>query len=68
MKPYGHTVTEDTVIEDIIPLLTDTNSPIWVIDASKEFKGIIPLSSLIFEVTGKDKEEIDELVQNAQDL
>lgn len=68
VKPYGHTVTEDTVIEDIIPLLTDTNSPIWVIDASKEFKGIIPLSSLIFEVTGKDKEEIDELVQNAQDL
>lgn len=68
IKQYGHTVHEDTVIEDIIPLMTKTNSPIWVVDENKEFRGIVPLSSLVFEVTGKDKEEIDQLVQNAQDL
>lgn len=68
VQSLGHTVYETTIIEDIIPLLTDTNSPIWVIDESKEFKGIIPLSSLIFEMTGKEKKEIDELVQNAQGL
>ncbi|MGL5262028.1 MAG: quaternary amine ABC transporter ATP-binding protein [Bacteroides sp.] len=68
IKQHGPTVLEDTVIEDIIPLMTKTNSPIWVVNEEKEFKGIVPLSSLVFEVTGKDKEEIDELVQNAKDL
>ena len=68
IKQPGHTVLEDTVIEDIIPLMTKTNAPIWVVNEEKEFKGIVPLSSLVFEVTGKDKEEIDELVQNAKDL
>ena len=68
IKQYGHTVFENTVIEDIIPLMTKTNSPIWVVNENKEFKGIVPLSSLVFEVTGKDKGEIDELVQNAKDL
>lgn len=68
IKQYSHTVHENTIIEDIIPLMTKTNSPIWVVSEDKEFKGIVPLSSLVFEVTGKDKEEIDTLVQNAQDL
>lgn len=68
IKQFGHTVRENTVIEDIIPLMTKTNSPIWVVGENKEFKGIVPLSSLVFEVTGKDKKEIDKLVQNAQDL
>lgn len=68
IKQFGHTVRENTVIEDIIPLMTKTNSPIWVVGENKEFKGIVPLSSLVFEVTGKDKNEIDKLVQNAQDL
>ena len=68
IKQFVHTVRENTVIEDIIPLMTKTNSPIWVVGENKEFKGIVPLSSLVFEVTGKDKNEIDKLVQNAQDL
>lgn len=68
IKQFVHTVRENTVIEDIIPLMTKTNSPIWVVGENKEFKGIVPLSSLVFEVTGKDKKEIDKLVQNAQDL
>ena len=68
IKQKSHSVLEDTVIEDILPLMTKTNSPIWVVNEEKEFKGIVPLSSLVFEVTGKDKEEIDELIQNAQEL
>ena len=40
--------------------MTKTNSPIWVVNENREFEGVVPLSSLIIEVTGKDKEEINE--------
>ena len=63
-----HSVLEDTGLEDILPLMTKSNSPVWVIDETREFLGTIPLSSLIIEVTGKDKEEINEIIQNAIDL
>ena len=63
-----HSVWCDTVLEDILPLMTKSNSPVWVIDETREFLGTIPLSSLIIEVTGKDKEEINEIIQNAIDL
>ena len=63
-----HSVLYDTVLEDILPLMTKSNSPVWVIDESREFLGTIPLSSLIIEVTGKDKDEINEIIQNAIDL
>lgn len=63
-----HSVLCDTVLEDILPLMTKSNSPVWVIDETREFLGIIPLSSLIIEVTGKDKEQINEIIQNAIDL
>ena len=49
-----HSVLEDTVLEDILPLMTKSNSPVWVIDETHEFLGTIPLSSLIIEVTEKD--------------
>lgn len=63
-----HSVLSDTILEDILPLMTKTNSPIWVVDENREFQGVVPLSSLIIEVTGKDKEEINEIIQNAIDL
>ena len=63
-----HSVLCDTELEDILPLMTKSNSPVWVIDETREFLGTIPLSSLIIEVTGKDKEEINEIIQNAIDL
>ena len=53
---------------DILPLMTKTNSPIWVVNEDREFEGVVPLSSLIIEVTGKDKKEINEIIQNAIDL
>ncbi|MDD2953529.1 MAG: glycine betaine/L-proline ABC transporter ATP-binding protein [Parabacteroides sp.] len=63
-----HSVLGDTVVEDMLPLMTKTNSPIWVVDEKREFEGVIPLSSLIIEATGKDKEEINEIIQNAIEL
>ena len=63
-----HSVLGDTVLEDILPLMTKTNSPIWVVNEDREFEGVVTLSSLIIEVTGKDKKEINEIIQNAIDL
>ncbi|MCI1647549.1 MAG: glycine betaine/L-proline ABC transporter ATP-binding protein [Bacteroides sp.] len=63
-----HSVLSNTILEDILPLLTNTNSPIWVVNENREFQGVIPLSSLIIEVTGKDKQEINDIIQNAIDL
>ena len=63
-----HSVLSDTILEDILPLMTRTNSPIWVVNENREFQGVVPLSSLIIEVTGKNKEEINEIIQNAIDL
>lgn len=63
-----HSVLPDTVLEDVLPLMTRTNSPIWVVNAQREFQGMVPLSSLIVEVTGKDKKEINEIIQNAIEL
>ena len=48
--------------------MTKTNSPIWVVNERREFEGVVPLASLIVEVTGKDKKEINEIIQNAIDL
>ena len=63
-----HSVLSDAVLEDILPLMTRTNSPIWVVNGNREFQGVVPLSSLIIEVTGKNKEEINEIIQNAIEL
>ena len=65
IKKEVHSVLSDTVVEDILPLMTKTNSPIWVVNERREFEGMVPLSSLIIEVTGKDKKEINEIIQNA---
>lgn len=63
-----YSVLSDTILEDILPLMTHTNSPIWVVNENREFQGVVPLSSLILEITGKNTEEINEIIQNAIDL
>lgn len=63
-----HSVLGDTILEDILPLMTKTNSPIWVVNETREFQGVVLLSSLIYEVTGKNKQEINEIIQNAIEL
>ena len=59
---------EDTKIEDLLPLITKTNSPIYVVNEERELKGLVPLSSIVVEMSGKDKKEINELIQNAIEL
>lgn len=68
IKSEVHSITADTVIEDILPLMTQTNSPIWVVNEDREFEGVVPLSSLIVEVTGKGKKEINDIIQQAIEL
>ena len=68
VREQVHSVLGDTVVDDILPLMTKTNSPIWVVNERREFEGVVPLASLIVEVTGKDKKEINEIIQNAIDL
>lgn len=68
VREQVHSVLSDTVVDDILPLMTKTNSPIWVVNERREFEGVVPLASLIVEVTGKDKKEINEIIQNAIDL
>ena len=38
-----HSVLGDTILEDILPLMTKTNSPIWVVNEDREFEGVFPL-------------------------
>lgn len=33
-----HSVSGDTPLEDILPLLTRSNSPIWVVDEQRVFR------------------------------
>lgn len=68
VREQVHSVLGDTVVDDILPLMTKTNSPIWVVNERREFEGVVPLASLIVEVTGKDKKEINKIIQNAIDL
>lgn len=68
VREQVHSVLGDTVVDDILPLMTKTNSPIWVVNERREFEGVVPLASLIVEVTGKNKKEINEIIQNAIDL
>ncbi|WP_321479019.1 glycine betaine/L-proline ABC transporter ATP-binding protein [uncultured Bacteroides sp.] len=68
INPEVHSVLPDTKIEDILPLMTRTNSHIYVVNEEKEFQGIVPLASVVIEMTGKDKTEINEIIQKAVDL
>ena len=63
-----HSILSNTLIEDILPLMIKTNSPIWVVNEEQEYLGAVPLSSLIIEITGKDKQEIRKIIQKSIDL
>ena len=63
-----HSVLSDTILEDILPLMTRTNSPIWVVNENREFQGVVPLSSLIIEVTGKTRKKLMKSFKNAIEL
>jgi glycine betaine/proline transport system ATP-binding protein len=62
------TVTPDTTVEDMLPLITKTNYPIPVINEVGHLLGLVSLTSLIAETTGKDREEIKDIIQKAIEL
>ena len=66
IKTDNLSVSPDAIIEDLLPLLTKTNSPICVTDEDNKLLGIIPLPWLIIEMTGKERSEIEEIIQNSQ--
>ncbi|SMO39319.1 glycine betaine/proline transport system ATP-binding protein [Saccharicrinis carchari] len=61
-------VSPDTLIQDMLPLLSKTNHAIPVVDESNYLMGVVSLTSLIAETTGKDKGEINSIIQKAIEL
>ena len=59
-------VTPDTVIEELLPLLTKTNSPITIVDEDHKVVGLLPLHWLVIEMTGMEIKEINEIIENSQ--
>lgn len=58
----------DYTVEDMLPLITETKSPIAVVDTeTNKLKGIIEQTSLIIEATRFDKDEIADLKEQAID-
>jgi len=55
-------------LEDLLPLLTKTNLPIDVVDKENKLLGIIPLHWLVIQMTGKEENEISELIENSLEL
>ena len=61
-------VTPDTTIENMLPLLSETNLPIPVVNDENHLLGVVLPTSIIAESTGMTKKEINEIIQNAIDL
>ncbi len=68
INPNVMVVKPDTTVEDMLPLITKTNYPIPVIDDNNHLKGTVSLTSLIAETTGKNRKEINEIIQKAIEL
>lgn len=62
------TVSPETTVTDMLPLLSKTNLPIPVVSEENYLLGVVTPTSLIGETTGKDKGEINEIIQKAIDL
>ena len=61
-------VLENTTVEDMLPLLNKVRQAIPVVNEKGQLAGMVSPSSVIIEMTGKDKIEINEIIQNAIDL
>ncbi|MFB6317095.1 glycine betaine/L-proline ABC transporter ATP-binding protein [Saccharicrinis sp. FJH54] len=61
-------VYEDATVEDMLPLVTESVHSIPVVDTENHLLGVVTHTSILVEVTGKDKKEIEEIIQNAIDL
>ncbi len=61
-------VTPDTTIENMLPLLSKTNLPIPVVNGENHLLGVVSPTSIIAESTGMAKKEIHEIIQKAIEL
>jgi glycine betaine/proline transport system ATP-binding protein len=61
-------VTPDTTIENMLPLLSKTNLPIPVVNEENHLLGVVSPTSIIAESTGMAKKEINEIIQKAIEL
>lgn len=52
----------------LLPLLPQIRQVIPVVSENNQLLGVVSPSSVIIEMTGKDKGEIKQIVQNAIDL
>lgn len=66
IKSQVPSVYEDYTVEDMLPLITETKTPIAVIDENtKKLKGIVAQTTLIIEATRFNKKEIIDLKEQA---
>jgi glycine betaine/proline transport system ATP-binding protein len=61
-------VLETTTVEDMLTLLPKIKQAIPVVSEDNVLLGVVSPSSIIIEMTGKDQNEIDKIIQNAIDL
>ena len=61
-------VSPDTTVTDMLPLLSKTNLPIPVVSDENYLLGVVTPISLITETTGKDTGEINDIIQKAIEL
>ena len=68
IKKEVPSVLENTIVEDMLPLLSKVRQALPVVDENNRLLGVIPPSAIIIEMTGKDEKEIEEIIQTAIDL
>lgn len=68
VKKEVPSVLENTIVEDMLPLLSKVRQALPVVDENNRLLGVIPPSAIIIEMTGKDEKEIEKIIQNAIDL
>ncbi len=63
-----HSVTKDYTVEDMLPLISETKSPLAVVDENNgKLLGIVTQPSVIIEATKFEEHEIDELQEQAKE-
>ncbi|UZJ66303.1 CBS domain-containing protein [Sphingobacterium sp. KU25419] len=58
-------VSKDVTVEEMLPLISETRSPIAVVNDHNRLLGIVTQTSLIIEATKFNEEEINELKDKA---
>ena len=63
IKKEVPSVLENTIVEDMLPLLSKVRQALPVVDENNRLLGVIPPSAIIIEMTGKDEKEIEETLK-----